>query len=1052
MADDIQKRARALAADILSLADSAQNEEQLRHSVENVLEEACEGLAITWTSFQLERRLAGHSKNRIRFVDAVHGAVVIEYEAPRSFAGREGRRLAHARQQVEEYTSLLQEEEGRPLDEYVLIAWDGTHIDFGRRAEGEFAWDGLQAFDAGSARRLLGHLRDDGIPLVHPLLLSARVGPSSPVGADLLPTLFDAIQNANSSTGSGRTQLLYTEWRRLFAQVVGDPSERIKAHLGEIGRAHGKNYASDPPAYLFALNSYIALVAKLVAALALPQASEDISDPNLPIENRLRRLESGRLFADAGITNMLNGDFFSWYLNDPHWPSLEDPVDELVGTLRAISFDVTRKEPESTRDLFKGLYMTFAPPALRHALGEYYTPDWLAGHAFNVIEWTHDQTMLDPTCGSGTFLLEALRRRLIADTHSSASAAELLVGLHGFDLNPLAVLAARASVIVFIGNRLDPAKPLQLPIYLADAVNPAEEEAGLYVHTLQTERGMKTFRMPAPVVESPQYSQVMQGLRELIDDEQNRDEIADVLAEDPLLASLSGEHRKVFWSSVDSLRELHDEGWDGIWCLILADRFAAGAIPPVDAVLGNPPWVRWSHLPSEYAEFIKPLCVTLGVFSTDSWVGGIESDISTVITYRALEKYCATGGVLAFFITGTVFANESSQGFRRWQLQAFPAKKESDLAEPVHVARVEDFSALKPFEGINNHPTLLVIRRDCQKTRYPVPYRVWHAHRSSGMHPTFQDGTDFENCVTHTDLVAQPIPGSDAGPWLKGTRTEQRTWSALFDGTEAKSFRARKGITTDANGIYFVRVEPTGSTNTAKVTNDPANGKRPVPKLSAHIEKTHLFPLLRGAGVSAFEAKLDADCVIVPQRGMLGDETLPRSAPKTFRFLKRFESTLLERSSYRRYQSGSKFWTLWSTGEYTFAPFKVVWKEIPGRVFCAAYVGTHKHPVLGEKVVVPDHKVYFVPCGSENEAAFLTGFLNAPAVAAGVSAYAAALSLGVSVIEYLRIPMYDAEASAHQDLIALSKQLTRSAGHPADDELTELEVRAAAVRSLSKYA
>jgi hypothetical protein len=1048
MASDIQEQARVLGGQILSLADAARNEEQLRHGAENALEAACDNLDIAWTPFQLDRTLRDASRRRVRFVDVVHGAVVIEYEPPGSFGGQEGRQLNHARQQAEEYTTLLQEEEGRPLNQYVLVAWDGIHVDFGRWMDTSFGWEGLRPFDVASAQRLLVHLRDDGIPLVHPLLLSVRVGPASPVGADLLPGLFSAVRNAEKKEGSSRTKLLFAEWRRLFAQVVGDPSERIKAHLDEIGRQHGQDYGSDPPTYLFALNTYIALVAKLVAALALPQASEDVSDPSVPIASRLHQLESGRLFQDAGITNMLNGDFFSWYLDDPGWTSLEKTLFELVDTLRGISFDVTRKEPESTRDLFKGLYMTFAPPALRHALGEYYTPDWLAGHAFNSIGWRPDQSLLDPTCGSGTFLLEALRRRLIADIDSSVGAAELLDGLHGFDLNPLAVLAARASLIVFVGNRLDPTRPLQLPIYLADAVNPAEEEDGLYCHTLQTERGLKTFRMPATVVESPHYAQLMQGLRELIDHEQSRDEIADVLAEEPLLIGLSDDERAVFWSSIDSLRELHSEGWDGIWCSILADRFAAGAIQPVAVVIGNPPWVRWSHLPPEYAEFIKPLCIKLGVFSTDSWVGGIESDISTVITYRSLSKYCAVGGALAFFITGTVFANESSQGFRRWRLHTKAVNGDDDEGEPISVERVEDFSALRPFEGVNNHPTLLLLRHNSKPTRYPVPYRIWHSYKTRGAQRMFLDGSDFENRVSYTDLLAQPVPGSDAGPWLKGSKAQQLAWSRLFDGTEEKYFRARKGVTTDANGIYFVSVKATKSPDVMKIENDPSLGKRAVPAVSAQIEATHLFPLLRGEGISPFQARPDTEhCVIVPQRGMHGDKTLPKSTPKTFRFLKRFEATLLGRSSYKRYQRKAAFWSLWSTGAYTFAPFKVVWKEMPGKRFCAAYVGSHEHPTLGRKVVVPDHKVYFVPCDTEREAAFLAGFLNAPTVAAGVSAYAAALSLGVSVVEYLRIPKYDPRDQRHRELVKISKRLTRSKDPPSPNDFEELERLAADIRS-----
>ena len=73
----------------------------------------------------------------------------------------------------------------------------------------------------------------------------------------------------------------------------------------------------------------------------------------------------------------------------------------------------------------------------------------------------------------------------------------------------------------------------------------------------------------------------------------------------------------------------------------------------------------------------------LGVFSEDRWVGGIESDISTVITYEVIDKWLAPRGMLAFFITGSVFANESSQGFRRFELQ--------NRHLHFRVLRVEDF-------------------------------------------------------------------------------------------------------------------------------------------------------------------------------------------------------------------------------------------------------------------------------------------------------------------------------------------------------------------------
>ncbi len=81
--------------------------------------------------------------------------------------------------------------------------------------------------------------------------------------------------------------------------------------------------------------------------------------------------------------------------------------------------------------------------------------------------------------------------------------------------------------------------------------------------------------------------------------------------------------------------------------------------------MGNPPWVKWSNLPREYAEQIKYQCRANGVFSDDSWFGGIQADISTIITFECLAKWLKPRGTLAFLITGSVITNRSSQGFRK---------------------------------------------------------------------------------------------------------------------------------------------------------------------------------------------------------------------------------------------------------------------------------------------------------------------------------------------------------------------------------------------------
>jgi hypothetical protein len=171
---------------------------------------------------------------------------------------------------------------------------------------------------------------------------------------------------------------------------------------------------------------------------------------------------------------------------------------------------------------------------------------------------------------------------------------------------------------------------------------------------------------------------------------------------------------------------------------------------------------------------------------------------------------------------------------------------------------------------------------------------------------------------------------------------------------------------------------------------------------------------------------------------MHGNPDLPIEAPGAYRFFRRFKEELENRSSYRRFQKGQPYWSVWSTGPYTFSRYKVVWREMVGARFVAAYVGEYTDPILGRRVIVPDHKLYFVPVATEQEAAYLTAILNSPTVSHAVSAYAAQLSLGVSVVEYLSIPAFDKRNQSHVRLANLSATITSRGGELSRDELEEL--------------
>ena len=834
----VDQQAKALVTQVSEATGSASNEFGLHLALEKHLGSTCRALGITWLPFNVNVSLRTNKPNRHRFADAVHGAVIIEYKTPNGFRGIEGRLLQIAKDEARDYAKLMGSLEGRDVGEYVLVAWDGAHICFGKPEHGTESWETLVPFDDIQAIRLIRYLQDNGRPLVHPEILSQMVGPESQAGTTLIPALYNALVEATAvGSPTTRTKLLFTEWHRLFGQVIGQQSIRLQRLIETQERTHRIHYQEHVPQYIMALSTHIALVAKLIAALSLPNAATNVSDTATQLRTRLENLEDGSIFQDAGIVNILSGDFFGWYLDEVYWDKLSQSIESTMTTLQHLDFDIERKNPSSVRDLFKGMYETFMPKALRHAMGEYYTPDWLASHALDKIGWTPQDQLLDPTCGTGTFLLEAIKRRIVvqAERDEPPDTGALLNGIYGIDLNPLAVLAARASIIVFLSPYITPERPVTVPVWLADAINSPTKTNDYFEHELLTEKGVKSFRVPASMVESENFYSLFLRIKDLINDDVEAATICEITRAEFDLDYLTHKGNTAFAETVKNLAELHVENWDGIWCSILADRFTAGTIPKVSHIAGNPPWVKWSHLPPEYANFIKDKCRRNGVFSDDRWFGGIEADISTIITFEALRKWLQPQGKLSFFITGSVFSNESSQGFRRMrygdeQVASFQC--------------VEDFRAISPFEDAANHPTLMTLQNG-KRTTYPVGYRTWgFVDKRRNRKKKFESWANFNEAAIPTDLLAQPVYGTDEGPWLKGTALQHQQWPPMFNTEKDKpSYRARKGVCTDRNGIFFVEVNKNRVEGTCSITNNPKLGRNPniQPVKRATVEAEHVF-------------------------------------------------------------------------------------------------------------------------------------------------------------------------------------------------------------------
>lgn len=155
--------------------------------------------------------------------------------------------------------------------------------------------------------------------------------------------------------------------------------------------------------------------------------------------------------AGAVVRRICGGDEEVGFAGWPEEVGGAGLVAEVQGAVDGFAWD--RVE----HDVLREVYMAVLAAEVRKRGGEYYTPDWLAVRMVEqVVTRPLEQVVMDPSCGSGTFLFHAVRRVLAAADAAGMSAAEGVARAEGrvigMDVHPVAVALARATVAAALGE------------------------------------------------------------------------------------------------------------------------------------------------------------------------------------------------------------------------------------------------------------------------------------------------------------------------------------------------------------------------------------------------------------------------------------------------------------------------------------------------------------------------------------------------------------------------------------------------------------------------
>ncbi|MGD0011982.1 MAG: N-6 DNA methylase [Terriglobia bacterium] len=234
-------------------------------------------------------------------------------------------------------------------------------------------------------------------------------------------------------------RVIYENWRKYLRIAYGT----------SVGDEH-----------LFVRHTYLATLAKLIAYVRITGAQ------TAPEEEQTQEIIQGTFFEKQQIMNFLEEDFFSWVARAPVVSCTQKIASRLANLL------FTYQLRELSEDVLKELYQGLVDPKDRHDLGEYYTPDWLAARMCNaLLSKSGEDAVLDPACGSGTFLYQAIQHKKKHLPATRQSLEKILGNVVGIDIHPLAVIVSKMNVLLALGDLFQKRSgPVSIQVYLANSI------------------------------------------------------------------------------------------------------------------------------------------------------------------------------------------------------------------------------------------------------------------------------------------------------------------------------------------------------------------------------------------------------------------------------------------------------------------------------------------------------------------------------------------------------------------------------------------------------
>lgn len=649
-------------------------------------------------------------------------------------------------------------------------------------------------------------------------IVEERLGSLSPSFAIDMGTLRDLWTEAKSSQ---EVQLKRKLWGRLLSTALGS----------------GFKDSTD----LFLAHTYLVTIANVISHEVLGISTKGISP---------EELVSGQRFTDAGVIGAIEADFFSWISINENGSNF---IRDIIRRVNKFAWQ------GADHDVLKHLYESVIDQGTRKTLGEYYTPDWLAIEVVNqTITNPLNQRVLDPSCGSGTFLFHAIRLFLKAAEKAKMNNKETLKELtnhvFGIDLHPVSTALARTTYLLAIGpERLrDIRDAIAIPVYLGDSMQwqlnegilvaagagisvDVDDEAGLFQEQLI---------FPESVMTNPsKFDSLVQNLQYRATNRKRNSKIPDI---SPVIKALGlgSQDSTTLTDTFKLMCNLHDNYRNHIWGYYIRNLvrpiWFSRPESQVDILIGNPPWLSYRFMSTSMQSMFKARSTSFGL-----WVGGkhaTQQDLSGFFIVKCTDQFLKTGGVIGFVVPNGTLSREVYEPFRSGRFNRIA----------INLEKPWDLSGVSP--DIFPMPAAVVFGTKTdpmsdEPASMPTEVTLWSGKIPQGL----VDEDDSAKFLTRSDSQVHSLSSDDR--YLSPYRQRFAQGTTIVPSVLFRVEEVRENTTLGIpRGIMTVK---------SKRSNLEKEPWKSVPSFSGKIESKFVFDMYTSSTILPFRP-LNPDKTIMP--------------------------------------------------------------------------------------------------------------------------------------------------------------------------------------------